>query len=218
MTNTTHEVWKILMQNPAIQRNLSLGLINTRALAKYIIKKYMLKASVDSVISAIRRFDIDTVYEEPYEVIANLFDGSSISTRSNIACVKLKKKPDIVRYLSMITKLTNFDEKEYLRLIKGRRLLKVVIDEQQLDSFLETFDDKDIIEVNRGYTEIGIEVSPRADQTKGVISIITNEILASNVNICEFICCVPDILIYVENKDALSAHESIMRICNKRLS
>lgn len=216
MSNTTQEVWKLLIKNPAIQRSLANGLINVRALAKYFIKRYMLKASIDSVISAIRRFSIDEVFDEPYDIITNIFSSASISTRSNIACIKLKNKSYIDEYLSKVSELTNFDEKEVLRIIKGKRTLKIIIDEKEVDKIVSIFKDKDLLEIKKGLTEISLDVPTKADQTKGVVSAMTNEILLHNINIWELICCVPEFLVYVDNKDVLKAHESLLHICQKK--
>ena len=38
--SVTEKIWKIINSNPCIRRNLSSGLINTRALARHIIEKY----------------------------------------------------------------------------------------------------------------------------------------------------------------------------------
>ena len=37
MTNITHEVWRMLDNDPSIRRELHRGLINTSALARYLI-------------------------------------------------------------------------------------------------------------------------------------------------------------------------------------
>ena len=59
MKNTVGEVWKFLDNNPCIKRDLSKGLINSRALAKYIVKTQKMDVTLDAIISAIRRYDIE---------------------------------------------------------------------------------------------------------------------------------------------------------------
>ena len=59
MTNIVHEVWKILDTSPSIQRDMSLGLINHSALARYIIEERNIDANLDAVLSAIRRYEIE---------------------------------------------------------------------------------------------------------------------------------------------------------------
>jgi len=42
---------------------------------------------------------------------------------------------------------------------------------------------------------------------------LSNELLTNDINISEIIFCVPEIIIYVDQKDLLKAHESIIQIC-----
>ena len=39
MSNIVHKAWKILDENPSIRREMSRGLINASALARYMIKE-----------------------------------------------------------------------------------------------------------------------------------------------------------------------------------
>src|SRR3989338_5183875 len=84
-------VWNILKSDLALQKDLDKGLINVRGLAKYILNKYSLEASLDAVISAIRRFEAEKVYEKEDKVILSLFKDAKIATRNNIACLTIKK-------------------------------------------------------------------------------------------------------------------------------
>ena len=59
MTNLTHEVWNYLDSEPSIKKELSRGIVNIMALAKYIIDTKNLEKSPDAVISAIRRYVLE---------------------------------------------------------------------------------------------------------------------------------------------------------------
>jgi len=71
MTNNKHEIQKFLDRNVDIKRNLSLGLINSRALAKYIINELTLDTNINAVISVIRRYDIkkyDNIFHQAEKI------------------------------------------------------------------------------------------------------------------------------------------------------
>ena len=72
MANIVHEVWKILDNNPSIRREMRRGLINMSALAKYIIHRKGVDATLDAVISAIRRYKLDIhddVFDNAYKIL-----------------------------------------------------------------------------------------------------------------------------------------------------
>ncbi|MBT7928627.1 hypothetical protein HN682_01735, partial [Candidatus Peregrinibacteria bacterium] len=68
MTNINQTVWRLLAQDLSIQKNLKKGLINVRGLAKYLIETYNLRASLDAVISAIRRFENSETFKDEEEL------------------------------------------------------------------------------------------------------------------------------------------------------
>lgn len=215
MTNITQEVWGILTKDLSIQKNLQRNLINTRALAKYLIKKYCLTASLDSVISAIRRYSSNEQFEEERKDIEEMFKGSTIATKNNLACVILRKQSCIQKYLAEVTKITDFDKRETLRLIKGKDHLKIITDMNNLDRIKEALPLKERLEVKENLSEIRITIDMRADQTKGVAARIANELLLRNINISEIIFCVPEVIVYIEQKDLLNAHESMVGLSAK---
>ncbi|MBM3200276.1 hypothetical protein FJZ53_05025 [Candidatus Woesearchaeota archaeon] len=214
MTNITQTVWNLISQDPTIQKNLQKNLINVRALAKYLITHHGLKASIDSVISAVRRYPSSRTFKENVSEIKEVFISANISTKNNLACLVLRNQSDIQRYLSEITKLTDFEKRETLRMIKGKNNLKIVTDMGSLQKIKDIFSGAQQFETKEGLGEIRIVTSDiKADKTKGVAARISNELLTNDINISELIFCVPEIIVYVDQKDLLKAHESIMQLC-----
>lgn len=216
MANITQVVWNLLTKDLTIQRNLRRDLINVRALAKYLISEHRLKASVDSVISAIRRYNIDEALTAYQTSIAQVLKGANISTRNNMACLVLRREPPIRKYLSQIAELTDFDKQETLRIIKAADTLKIITDRAHLPKLLETIPPQDRGELKENLSEIRLTISPKADETKGVAARISNELLIHNINISEIVFCVPEILVYIKQSDLLTAHESLIHLCDAK--
>jgi len=212
ITNTTQEVWNYLAKDLSIQRNLQRGVLNVRALAKHVKKERNLKASIDAVISAIRRFSNNKKFKKETSNVEEVFRFSNISTKNNIACLTLRSQADIQRYLSEATKITDLDRREPLRLVKGKSNLKIITDMENIEKIKNLFSNEDI-KSKENLSEIRINISLKADQTKGVAARIANEIMLRNININEIIFCVPEIIIYVEQKDLISAYESMLNLC-----
>lgn len=215
MTNITQNVWNILTQDLSIQKNLQRNLINVRALAKYLIKKYHLNASIDSVISAIRRYSSDQTFQEDMATLKEVFVGSNVATKNNLACVIFRKQSCIQKYLTEISKITDFDKSETLRLIKGKSNLKLITEIKYLKKLKKFFPEREKLEIKENLSEIRITTTGmKADKTKGVAARVSNELLTNNINIDEIIFCVPEIIIYVKQENLLKAHESIVRLCS----
>lgn len=215
MTNITQTVWNIITQDLSIQKNLQKNLINVRALAKYLIKRYHLNASVDSVISAIRRYSSSQEFQESMATIKDVFVGSNVATTNNLACVVLRRQSCIQKYLKEVSKLIDFEKRETLRLIKGKNHMKIITEMRYLKRLKKFFPEKEKFEIKENLSEIRITTSGmKADRTKGVAARVANELLTNNINIEEIVFCVPEIIIYTKQENLLKAHESIVKLCN----
>ncbi|MDP2908822.1 MAG: hypothetical protein Q8N77_03365 [Nanoarchaeota archaeon] len=216
MTNITQGVWNIISQDPSLQKNLQKNLINIRALSKYMINKHSLKASLDSVISAIRRYPTSKNFKENISGVREIFLDADVATKNNLACLTLRNQSDIQKYLAEVTKITDFEKRETLRMIKGKNNLKIITDMNNVQKIKSLFPEG-VVEVKENLSEIRV-LTPdvRADKTKGVAAKLSNELLTNEININEIIFCVPEIIIYVEQKDLLKAHETIIQLCKGR--
>src|SRR3989338_11002525 len=87
----TKEVWNVINSDLSIQRDIEKGLINHRALARYVLEKYGVKASLEAVISAIRRYEPEPFVSQEKK-ITNLFKDSLISTKNNMVCFTVEKE------------------------------------------------------------------------------------------------------------------------------
>jgi hypothetical protein len=209
MTNITKEVWNIIKSDAAITKDLTRRLINTRALARYILKKYPLKASIDSVISAIRRFEHQAKIKETEKEITNMFKDSDIVTKNNVACITLNKEAE--QQLQTIYK----NSQHAHRIIIGTNQLKLITDQDNLKSIIKQFPNKLIDKVEHDLSELSITVSEKVIKTKGVLARIANQISLADINLEETIICPPEFLIYVKQKDVLKTYESILKLREK---
>ena len=62
--NIREKVWKFIDTDISIKKDLSRKVVNVRSLAKHILATQKLSTSLDAVISAIRRYSLDTKKSE----------------------------------------------------------------------------------------------------------------------------------------------------------
>ncbi len=202
MESINQQVWKALQTDPAIMRDMERKLINTRALAKYIIDKYDLKVSLDAVISSIRRFPLGA-YQEEEKILQHIFNNSVVGTKNNMACITINMAPN-----QAFAKLCMIDM-PIIRMTTGTEEVKIIAENTHADEIAKLFKKAD---VERGLSEISITVLEKAVKTKGVLSRITAELALANINVHEMLVCPPEFLIYVSQKDIVKAHERIITL------
>ncbi|MDP2908826.1 MAG: hypothetical protein Q8N77_03390 [Nanoarchaeota archaeon] len=212
--NITQEVRNYLAKDLSLQKDLQRGILNIRMLAKRIIKEQNLKTSTDAVVSAIRRFSDNGTFKEETTKIESIFKSANVSTKNNIACIALENQSDIQKYLAEVTKITDFEKRETLRMIKGKKTMKIITEAQNIEKIRTIFPNAKL-NVKESLGEIRIKTSLKVDETKGVIARISNELMLRDVNISEMIFCVPEIIIYVDEEDLLDAYKSIMGLCQR---
>lgn len=211
--NVNQTVWHALQSDLAIQKDISRKIINTRALAKFIIKKYGLTVSLDSIISAVRRFQTQGIFEEEEKLLHEIFREAVVRTKNNVACLTISTgtNPPLLKKLC-----NSCIENIPFRISTGIRELKFVVEHPYLEKVKSLFDKEQIKKIEEDLSEISVVVDEKASHTKGVIGRMTSELALSNINIHEIIVCPPEFLIYVKEKDIVKAHETVLQLCRER--
>lgn len=202
MESINQQVWQAMRSDPAIMQDMQRGLINMRALAKFLIDKYELRASLDAVISSIRRFPMPAAAEEE-RVLRAIFKDSVVGTTNNIACVTIAHPPSEV-----IPKLAGL-ALQNIRLVTGIDEVKVLVKNSAADRVSKLFKNTEVV---LNLSEISVIVAEKAVKTKGVMARMASEIALAGINVHELLVCPPQFLIYVAEKDIVKAHERVLSL------
>ena len=205
-----HQIWMILQKDLAVQKDISRGLINTRALAKYLANKHDITAGIDAVISAIRRFESQNTFEKEEKELEAIFKDGIVSTKNNIACITLD-----MSFKKLVQRFTQNEHIPQCRIVTGKSALKIIVENPEFSFVKSLFENEEIKKIENDLSEISVIVSQQAIKTKGVMARIANEIALANINISELLVCPPEFLIYVKEKDIVRAHESVLQLCGK---
>ncbi|MBW3018766.1 hypothetical protein KY329_01100 [Candidatus Woesearchaeota archaeon] len=196
MRNLNQQVWNIIQQEPETLKGLRKSVINVRALAKHYINAYKLRASLDAVISSIRRFDL-TKDEAAEQTVMDKLKGASISTKNRISCVTLRKE----------------------HRIKSRKDCKLVIGSTKMKIFGPTGSiknlgilDEHLVGRTDNLSEISVKMREDISQTKGVLAKVTNEIFSNDINIEDIVVCQPEFLIYLKTENLGKAHDILLQL------
>ena len=216
MSNITHEVWKILDNNPSIRRNMNQGLINTSALARYIIKEHKIKGSIDAILIAIRRYELNQSEEIFKTAEKTLGQTVNVSTKSNLAEISLIKDAEVQNILPKLFNLIQYVQGDVLRVTQANKSIRLLLDEKNLEQVISLFPKNKIITKEKDLAEINIYIHPNMQTTPGVIAIIANEIAINNINIVEFVTCPPEMLCIIKKEDLLKTSDILYQLCKSK--
>ncbi len=219
MAEIPFETWKIVEKDPSIQLCLQRDLINIRALARYVAKQLEAKGietTEDAVISAIRRYPKDSRFKNRFEHAREVVGQSSLSIRSHIVNIAVANGKEAQEAIESIFSIINFERGETLRIVQGEESIKILIDEKNLEKVLKLIPKNIIIKTQKNLAEVNMHLHPEAVNTPGIVFAIASDLLLNNVVMYEIMSCVPEMLIFVEEKDLLKAHQVLFELCHSK--
>ena len=206
MLSTNQKIWHLINSDESLKKALRLDLVNVRAVAKYLITTYKLNTSLDSVISAIRRYEDDDELKKEEKAIVDVFKDCIIQTRNNLICVTIDKNS-----FSELFSIFKNNELEYnSRIAKGTNVIKIFVDKEDYLKIKKKLG-PNIKHVQEGLGEMSIFLNEKVSQMRGILAKIANELSLYRINILEMIICVPQFIIYVKEEDMLKTHEAIIK-------
>jgi hypothetical protein len=198
MRNLNQQIWKIIQGEPETLKGLRKGVINVRALAKHYLSAYKLRASLDAVISSIRRFDLSKG-EEAEQSIMNKLKGASIFTKNHVSALTLKREYKL-------------KEPHKCKMVMGSTKIKVFGPRETIKAIEKDVKSTQIVEKNEGLSEISIKMSKDIRETKGILARVTNEIFSHDINIEDIVVCQPEFLIYLKTENLSRAHDILLQL------
>lgn len=216
MSNIVHEVWKILDNNPSLKREMNRGLINTSALARYMIKEKKVNATLDAVISAIRRYELDRredIFENAYNLLGQTIN---ISTKSNLAEISLVKDSEVQKILPKLFGIIHYIRGDVLRVTQANESIRLLIDEKNMDNVIALFPKDKIISKEMDLAEINIYIHPKMQTTPGILAVIANELANNRINIVEVMTCPPEMIWVVKKEELVKASDVLFKLCQPK--
>jgi aspartokinase len=211
LPNTVELVRRVVERDGAIRSGLSRDLINVRALARYVqtTEKGAANLTSDALISAIRRYPLERS-RESYANIGSLV--KKLTMKNRIVDVSIVNDPEIPGALGQFASKVDYSRGETFHVVAGSEVTRVVVDEKNLGKLKSSIPNRKIRKTISGLAEIIISLDDQAEKTPGVVSATTTELAMNGINMMEFMSCVPELIIVVDEKDALKSYESLERL------
>jgi hypothetical protein len=215
INNIREFVWKVIDTDMAIKKDISRGLLNVRAVANYIINNYKIIASIDSVISAIRRYNVGPIKEKGVVSVYSLLRKAEIRTLTRMASLSLKKNEAVTSRLGQILPGINYEKGDVLRILEGAKLFKIIFDKKSLKKMTDAFKKSDIIDSDNDLSMLELVYPKWLEKTPGVFSTVSNELAQNNISIIDALICANEHIIIVDGKDVLKAFQTLHNLCSE---
>jgi len=215
MKNTNKEVWRYLDNHLTIKKNLADELINVRALAKKIIQDLHLNCSLNAVISATRRYNLEIKEKGSLTKVYSLLKKTKLLTRTRLASILLPKNAAIRNKLVNFYKKIDFEGGDTLRIFEVNKYIKIIVDEKSLQEANSIFTKKEIVNVERNLGELTIIYNTDITKTPGVFALLSNELASNNISVIDSTICHSEHLIIVSEKELKRAFNTIFELTTK---
>jgi aspartokinase len=203
------QVERFIETDPVIKKGLQRRIINSRALARYILEAKGVNSTLDTVLGIVRRYPLSGENDSRHRQV---FKDCEIATRNNVADLAVENGPDIMKRIAEFASTIRSNRGESLRVTVGFRSIRVIADEKALESFRQKLLPKEIISYSNDLAEISLLFPPEAKSTKGIIAKISTELALNDVNLVGIICNSPEDILLITEADAPRALQVLQRM------
>jgi hypothetical protein len=206
MAETRRKIEQVIESDPVIKKGLQRGIVNSRALARYLSESDGIESSTEAVLGIIRRYPLS---KEETSSQANVFRDCELAMRTKIGDLTLEVDANIMKRVIEFADSLKTPRGENLRILVGLKSIRVIAKQRSIIQLKASLRDSSIVKFTINLVEISVLVSHEAEEARGVIARITTEVAMNDISIRGVLCVAPEIIILVEEKDAIRAFEAL---------
>ena len=223
--STGEVVREAIERDGSIKIGLARGLINERALARYIQKATHERYTFEALLSAIRRHPIQESTK------ARTMTGKVIRKiwlKNAISVVLLRNRAELQPVLARFAGELDHAGGDTFRIIATAKAVKLEIDSKSADDFLARVQRRDLLQRWDNMAEISVETSEELRDTPGVIASLFTELAMNGVSVLEHSSVdepprigdksqrqaeyIPYDIFIIEERNATKAYEALQRL------
>ncbi len=198
----------LLSKQPEIEKAYVEGLINRRALARYLVKKGIVKSNqLEATIAMLRRFEFRKIGKESLDLLKKI----KVSIKDRIAILDFEKDKELLHCLQQVLKHINYDQGDTLKIVVGSSSITLYIDDKKYHEVRDLVQAFPIKHKFVNISEVSVQFPKEAMYTKGVFSTITRELVMNDIIVTEMLTASSELLIYVKAEYVLKVYEILKR-------
>jgi hypothetical protein len=206
-------VRETIERDAVIGNGLARGLINVRALARFMQVEAHDEVTFESLVAAIRRYPVKETAPKR-KGMGRLI--TKMGMKNKIADVTIRNEPEIPALLGKFSEQVDYGRGETLSIVSGSKNVRVVVDSKNLDKLIRMLPKKNILGILHDLAAVIITYDELAYTTPGFSAAMFNEIAMEGINLDDFVQSPPDGMFIVAEKDALRTYQALERLSNGR--
>lgn len=211
MANVTQIVKERVEEDPVVREALDRGIVNYRALARWLIQSNEWEASEESVMTALRRCNPKEM-DDAFASARRALSSTALNTRSRMCSLQLRTDPRLYKHIPSLFKAIDYSRGDTLRIISSDRGLKIIVDQRNLEK-VTAFLDEDSIEHIRGdLTELSMLVPPESWETPGVLALLCNRLALKGINMAGIVDGINQLIVLIDEKDSFEAYHCLAEL------
>jgi hypothetical protein len=203
------QVERIIESDPTIRTGLQRGIINSRALSRYILENCAVDSTQDAVLGILRRYPLEGVRDEDHRLALR---DCNISMRGGMAYLTLEYTPDVMKRVAEFTSTIRANRGENFRVVVGSNSVRVMARQEALDNFAQSFRQKEVISYLDELAEICLLLPHGAERLGEIATAITAQLTLNGVGLFGILVAPPEDIIIVSESDASRSFESLQQL------
>jgi hypothetical protein len=223
---TGEVVREAIERDGSIKIGLARGLINARALARYIQAATHDQYAFEALLSAIRRYPIKEGAESRVK-LGKLI--RKLSMKNKISVIVLRNHPELQLILARFAGEIDHAGGETLRVVSTPNMVNVEIDSKNERKLASKLGKQDLLHKRSNLAEVDVEFLEMED-VPGLLSAMSTELAMNGINIVEFYSAGPrtvrgeqqetdvisELFFVVEENDAPKTYEVLERLSKEK--
>jgi hypothetical protein len=180
--STRDVVRDMIERDGSLRIGLARGLINERALARYIQKETHERFTFEALVSAVRRYPI----HEAMEMRASVGKAiRKIEVKNSISVILLKNRAELQPTLAKFVEELDHAGGDTFRIITTARVVKIELDSKNADNLLARLQKGSVLQRWDHMAEILVELSEDMWDIPGIIASLFTELAMNGVSVLE---------------------------------
>ena len=215
MSHLEQALHRLLSRRPEIEKCYRAGLINRRALARYLVRVEGARPDqVESTVAMIRRHDFGETEADAHE----LFQDARIALKDGILILDFEKEKALLPRLERVIRQIDYDRGDTLKVVVGTASIKLFLDRKKEGALRPSLAEFRLRGRLDRLSEISMLFPEAASATRGVLSVICRELALHDVVITELLTASPELLLYVRGDQVARAYDVLRDLQAERPS
>ena len=202
-------VERIIESDPTIRTGLFRGIINSRALSRYILENCAVDATPDAVLGVLRRYPVEGKGEDNRRLA---FKSCDVLMRSGIGYLTIEDGPGVMKRVAEFTSTINSTRGESFRVILGSSMVRVITRQEALEPFRQSFRPREIISYAGDLSEVCLLLPYGTDRLGEIATSVTAQLTLNAVNPVAVLVVPPEDVIIVPESDASQTFEAVNQL------